>query len=82
MFVCIHDWAGPANQNKFFPTKGICYIQYINSLQFLQLSGWLVSEDPAGEEDRCGGPGLAWLHVVCGCEAGWTYCQILRQQLW
>ena len=23
--------------------------------------------DPAGEEAGCGGPGLAWLHVVCGC---------------
>jgi hypothetical protein len=41
--------------------------------QFNQLSGWLVSDDPAG----CGGPGLTWLHVVCGCEAGWMYCQIL-----
>ncbi|XP_071011838.1 doublesex- and mab-3-related transcription factor 2b isoform X1 [Oncorhynchus clarkii lewisi] len=28
-----------------------------------QLSGWLVSDDPAGEEAGCGGPGLAWLHV-------------------
>jgi len=26
---------------------------------------------PAG----CGG--LVWLHVVCGCEAGWMYCEIL-----
>ena len=38
--------------------------------QFHQLSGWLVSDDPAGEEAGCGGPGLAWLHVVCSCEAG------------
>jgi hypothetical protein len=45
--------------------------------QFQQLSGWLVSDHPAGEEAGCGGPGLAWLHVACGCEAGWTYCQIL-----
>jgi hypothetical protein len=30
----------------------------------------------SGEKDGCGGPGLVWLHVVCGCEAGWTYCQI------
>ncbi len=22
-------------------------------------------------------PGLVWLHVVCSCEAGWMYCQIL-----
>ncbi len=20
---------------------------------------------------------LTWLHVVCGCESGWMYCQIL-----
>jgi hypothetical protein len=33
--------------------------------QFYQLSGWLVSDSPTGEEDGCGGPGLAWLHVVC-----------------
>ena len=45
--------------------------------QFHQLSGWLVSDDLAGEEAGCGGPGLAWLHVICGCEAGWMYCQIL-----
>ena len=31
--------------------------------QFHQLSKWLVSDDPTGEEARCGGPGLAWLHV-------------------
>ena len=28
-------------------------------------------------KNRCGGPGLAWLHMVCGCEAGWTCCQFL-----
>ncbi len=42
-----------------------------------QLSGWLVSDDLGGEDAGCGGPGLVWLHVVCGCEAGWMYCQIL-----
>uniref|UniRef100_A0A8C8MH69 RNA helicase n=1 Tax=Oncorhynchus tshawytscha TaxID=74940 RepID=A0A8C8MH69_ONCTS len=31
---------------------------------FHQLSRWLVSDDTAGEEARCGGPGLAWLHVL------------------
>jgi hypothetical protein len=36
---------------------------------FHQLSGWLVSNNPAGEEDRCAGPGLEWLHMVCGCRA-------------
>jgi hypothetical protein len=45
--------------------------------QFHQLSGWLVSDNPAGEEAECGGSGLVWLHVVCGCEVGWMYCQIL-----
>ena len=29
-----------------------------------QLSEWLVSDNPAGDEAGCGGPGLAWLHVV------------------
>ena len=33
-----------------------------------QLSGWLVSDDLGGEDAGCGGPGLVWLHVVCGCE--------------
>ena len=41
--------------------------------QFHQLSGWLVSDNPAAEEARCGVPGLAWLHMVCGYETGWTY---------
>jgi hypothetical protein len=45
--------------------------------QFHQLFEWRVSDDPAGEESGCGGPGLAWLHLVWGCDAGWTYCQIL-----
>ena len=46
--------------------------------QFHQLSGWLVSDDPAGEEAGCEDPGQEWLHVVCGCEAGWTYYQFLK----
>jgi hypothetical protein len=32
---------------------------------------WLVSDDPTGEEAGCGGPGLAWLYMVCSCEARW-----------
>ncbi len=36
-----------------------------------------VSDNLGGEDTGCGGPGLVWLHVVCGCEAGWMYCQIL-----
>ncbi len=36
-----------------------------------------ISDDLGGEDAGCGGPGLVWLHVVCGCEAGWMYCQIL-----
>uniref|UniRef100_A0A4W5QK14 non-specific serine/threonine protein kinase n=1 Tax=Hucho hucho TaxID=62062 RepID=A0A4W5QK14_9TELE len=35
------------------------------------------SDDPAGKDTGCGGPGLAWLLVVCGCEACWMYSQIL-----
>lgn len=23
-----------------------------------------------GKDAECGGPGLVWFHVVCGCEAG------------
>ncbi len=38
--------------------------------------GW-SQDDLGGEDAGCGGPGLVWLHVVCGCEAGWMYCQIL-----
>ncbi len=30
-----------------------------------------------GEDARCGGPGLVWLHVVCGYETSWMFCQIL-----
>ena len=41
----------------------------------------LISDDPAGEEAGCGGPGLEWLHLVSGCEAGWTYCQILENNV-
>ncbi len=43
-----------------------------------QLSVWLVSDYHGGEDAECGSPGLVWLHVVCGCEAGRMYCQILR----
>ncbi len=42
-----------------------------------QLFGWLVSDDLGGEDARCVGPGLVWLHVVCGCETGWMHWQIL-----
>lgn len=38
-----------------------------------QLGGQRVPDIHAGE----GGPELAGLHVVCGCEAGWVYCQDL-----
>ncbi len=36
-----------------------------------------VADHLGGEDAGCGGPGLVWLHVVCGCEAGCMYCQIL-----
>ncbi len=52
------------------------YFGYANRL-LQQLSGWLVSDDLGGEDAGCGGPELVWLHVVCGCEVGWMYCQIL-----
>jgi hypothetical protein len=56
------------NITSFSPQKG--FIADRNTPQFHQLFRWLVSDDPTGEEPGCGGPGLAWLHVVCGCEAG------------
>lgn len=37
----------------------------------------LVSDNLAGDEAGCGGPGLAWLHVVRGCEAYWMNCWVL-----
>ena len=49
--------------------------------QLHQLSGWLVSDNPVGEEAGWGGPGLVWLHVVNGCEAGWMSCQILENSV-
>ncbi len=49
------------------------FFGYANRL-LQQLSGWLVSDDLGGEDAGNGGPGLVWLHVVCGCEAGWMYC--------
>ncbi len=68
-FYCIGGGpGGPKTFQKFFG--------YANRL-LQQLSGWLVSDDLGGEDAGCGGPGLVWLHVVCGCEAGWMYCQIL-----
>ncbi len=50
---------------------------YANRL-LQQLSGRLFSDDLGGEDAGCGGPGLVWLHVVCGCEAGWMNCQIQK----
>ena len=55
----------------------LCRIYLVVQTQFHQLSGWLVSDNPAGEEAGCEGAGLDWLHVVYGWEAGWTYWQIL-----
>ena len=60
----------------FSPQKG--FITDRNTPQFHQWSGWLVSDDPADEEAGCGCPGLAWLHIVCGCEAGWTIARSLK----
>ncbi len=57
---------------RWFLTVVQKFFGYANQL-FQQLS----SDDLGGEDAGCGGPGLVWLHVVCGCEAGWMYCQIL-----
>ncbi len=46
------------------------FFGYSNRL-LQQLSGWLVSVDLGGEDAGCGSTGLVWLHMVCGCEAGW-----------
>ncbi len=32
------------------------------------LGGWSQT-DLGGEDAGCGGPGLVWFHMVCGCEA-------------
>ncbi len=52
------------------------FFGYANRL-LQQLFGWLVSDDLGGEDAGCGGPGLGLLHMVCSCETGWMYCQIL-----
>ncbi len=52
------------------------FFGYANRL-LQQLPGWLVSDDLGGEDVGCGGAGLVWLHLVCGCEASWMYWQIL-----
>ena len=70
-------WGARPSQSELVFTHKKALITDKSTPQFHQLSGWLISDDPTGEEAGCGGPRLAWLHVVCGCEAGWTYCQIL-----
>ena len=57
------------------------FITEIHTPPLHQLSRWLVSDDLAGEEAECGGPGLTWLQVVCVCEAGWTYSQIFENNV-
>ncbi len=75
---CEHDivrWrtAVRSKRRRQFVQKLFGYANWL--LQ--QLSRRLVSDDLGGEDAGRGGPGLVWLHVVCGCEAGWMYCQIL-----
>ena len=70
-----HLRARPSQSELVFPHKR-ALLQTEITPQFHQLPWGLVSDDPAGEEAGCGGPGLAWLQMVCGCEAGWTYCLI------
>ncbi len=57
------------------------FFSYANRL-LQQLSVWLISDDLGDKDAGCGGPGLVWLHVVCGCEAGWMYCQNSLKCLW
>ncbi len=57
-------------------SDSLCRNSLVMQRLLQQLSGWLVSNDLGGEDALCGGPGLVWLHVVCGCEAGCMYCQI------
>lgn len=45
----------------------------------LQLFGWLIPDFQVKTLDA--GPGLAWLHVVCNCEAGWMYWQIVGDDI-
>jgi hypothetical protein len=59
-------WGARPSQSEFFPTKGHYYRQKYYSAHPHP------SDHPTGEEAGCGGPGLAWLCVVCSCEAGWT----------
>ena len=47
-------------------SDSLCRNSLVLQTQFHQLSGGLVSDDPAAEEAVCGGPGRAWLHVVRG----------------
>ncbi len=72
-------------QMRFPETVSVLFVQklfgYANRL-LQQPSGWLVSDNLGGEDAGCGGPGLVWLHVVCGCEAGWMYCQNSLKRLW
>ena len=55
---------GQANQNVFFTTKVI-----LLQTEILLSTPSPSSDDPTGEEAGCEGPGLAWLHIVCGGEA-------------
>ena len=74
-----HWGARPSQTECFSPQKG--FITDRNTTQFHQLSGWLVSDDPAGKEARCGGLGLAWLHEVCGLFQPWGQLDVLPNSL-
>jgi hypothetical protein len=66
---------GPANLNVFPHKSALLQTEIL--LCFMSCPGGLSHTIPAGEEAECGGPGLVWLHIVYGCDAGWTYYQIL-----
>ena len=60
-------WEARPSHSEFVLPHKIALLDR-NTPQIHQLSGWLVSDNAAGEEARCGGPGLEWLHVVYDCE--------------
>jgi hypothetical protein len=51
-----------STQMSFLETVSdhLCRSSLIVQTQFHQLSGWLVSDDPAVKEAGCGGPVLVW----------------------
>jgi hypothetical protein len=56
----------PGEDNEHADELTVCAeIIWLCIPHFHQQSRWMVSDNPAGEEAGCGGPGLTWLHVIC-----------------